>query len=151
MPKTTRKKFILTGFLVFLLFVLAFAIFAVRNFKTAEVRGESMEPTFFTGRRLLFTKAYWLVGDIKKNDIVVAWDPFNPKETIIKRVAYLAGETVDPVNAPKSHKISSGPFVVPEGCVFLLGDNAKVSQDSREFGPLEFNQVLGKVVTLGAN
>ncbi len=139
------KKRAVTGFGVVLVFVLAFVAFFYLSFQTVVVRGESMEPTFRTGRRLLVTNAYWLVGDIRQNDIVVIRGDL-PKEYIIKRVHRLGGEKVDFANAPPSWDIRTGEFVVPKGYLYVIGDNREVSEDSRKFGPVEAGRVLGKVV-----
>lgn len=115
------------------------------NFHTVVVSGHSMEPTFFSGRKLLVSKAYWLVGPIHDKDIVVVSDP-NPDGYIIKRVYKMGGETVDYLNIPRSWSITRGPYVVPAGDLYLLGDNRDQSEDSRAFGPRDVKTVLGKVV-----
>ena len=135
----------ITGFGFALLLVLAFAIFAVLNFQTVVVSGQSMEPTFHTGKRLLVSKAYWLVGPIKDNDIVVLHDTV-PNAYIIKRVVYSGGEKVDWKWVPRDYNVERGPLVVPVGSVYLLGDNRPVSEDSRVFGPRELSEIIGKVV-----
>lgn len=141
-----RKKFILTGFTLFLLLMLGFSVFSYFNFATAVVNGDSMMPTLKPGRRLLFTRAYWLVGDINLNDIVVVHDPNRKDLTIIKRIAGLPGDTIDPLNVPRDYSLRNGAYRVPPGTVYLLGDNRAVSEDSREFGPVEFKEILGKIV-----
>ena len=67
-PKTKRR---VRFFTVFLLIVLVFAAVFGINFKTAVVDGQSMNPTLTNGQKVLTTKAYFLVGSIKKNDIIV--------------------------------------------------------------------------------
>ncbi|MBX3096746.1 MAG: signal peptidase I [Fimbriimonadaceae bacterium] len=141
-----RKKFILTGFTLFLLLMLGFSVFSYFNFATAVVNGDSMLPTLKPGRRLLFTRAYWLVGEVHRNDIVVLHDPTRDDVTIIKRVAGLAGDTIDPLNVPRNYSLRNGPYQVPPGMVYLLGDNRAVSEDSREFGPVDAKEILGKIV-----
>jgi signal peptidase I len=140
-----EKQRAITGFGVALLFTLAFAIFAYRSFHTVIVKGVSMYPTFKDGQRVLVTNAYWLVGPIKVKDILVIADD-NADGYIIKRVYKMAGEKVDEVNAPRSWHLADGPFVVPAGSVYVLGDNRAQSEDSRYFGPVDLNKVLGKAV-----
>ncbi len=142
---TKARKVVFTGFGVFLLFVLAFVLFFYWNFNTIEVKGNSMEPTFHSGQRLLISKAYWLVGDIRKNDIVVVKN-VDGGDTIIKRVYALPGQTVDFYNVPESYDFSKGEYKVPAGELYILGDNRPVSDDSRLFGPVKYGDVLGKVV-----
>jgi signal peptidase I len=130
--------------------VLAFAVFFLLNFTTVVVSGPSMLPTFKSGRRLLASKAYWLVGPLKKDDVVVIReaDPNAGTGYFIKRIYRLAGETVDMVNVPRNYKLASGPYVVPSGTVYVLGDNREVSSDSRELGPIELSRIIGKVIVV---
>ncbi len=144
MRKSKKRAF--TSFGATLLLILAFVIFFQRNFNAVIVSGPSMLPTFHTGQRVWASRAYWLVGDIRKKDIVVLRDPGASTGYIIKRVAFMPGETVDWYNAPRSWTLAQGPFKVPDGCIYVLGDNRAVSEDSRAFGPVELDRVLGKVV-----
>lgn len=130
--------------------VLAFAVFFLLNFKTVVVSGPSMLPTFKSGRRLLASKAYWLVGPLRRDDVVVVReaDPTAGTGYFIKRIYRLAGETVDMVNVPRTYKLAEGPYKVPAGTVYVLGDNREVSSDSRELGPIELTRIIGKVVVV---
>lgn len=128
-----------------MLVVLGLSLVFYFNFKTVQVSGVSMLPTLRNGRRVLVSKAYWLVGPLEYKDIVVLRDS-GPTGYIIKRVAYMAGDKVDWKDTPDGHRLSSGPFVVPEGQVFVLGDNRPESEDSRRFGPVPVTDVLGKVL-----
>jgi signal peptidase I len=145
-PKPSRRRKVLfTGFGVFLLGVLAFAIFFWVNFQTVVVKGDSMDPTLQNGQRLLITKAYWLVGDIRKNDIIVVHRP-ESGEVVIKRVYAMQGETVDFYNVPDNWNLAQGEYIVPPDSYYVLGDNRPVSDDSRLFGPVRSDVILGKVV-----
>lgn len=128
-----------------LLILLAFVGFFYQNFRTIQVSGQSMEPTFQSGDRLLASSAYWLVGPIKDNDIIVVKGE-SEGEHLIKRVYRMEGESVDWLNIPESHSISEGEYVVPQGHVFVLGDNRDVSEDSRKFGSVPRDRILGKIV-----
>ena len=146
--KTTEKR-VITGFGFVLLMVLAFALFMFMTLNTVVVKGVSMFPTFKDGQRVLVCRAYWLVGPIKDKDVIVMRDkesPDNPDAYIIKRVYRMAGETVDEINCPHGWKLENGPYVVPEGKVYVLGDNRAQSEDSRYFGPVDLTSILGKVV-----
>ncbi|HEY3782214.1 MAG TPA: signal peptidase I [Fimbriimonadaceae bacterium] len=140
-----QKKKALRRFSYTTLVLLAIALFFFFNFHTVVVSGQSMEPTFHTGERLLACKAYWLVGPIRDKDVVVIQ---RPGEYIIKRVYKTAGETVDFVNAPANWDISQGEYKVPAGCVYVLGDNRPVSSDSRVFGAVQASNVIGKILRL---
>ncbi|MBX3115213.1 MAG: signal peptidase I [Fimbriimonadaceae bacterium] len=143
-----KKKIAVRGFTAFLFCVLAFVFFFSMNFSTVEVRGPSMEPTFNTGDHVLVSKAYWLVGDIKQNDIVVVRSREVGGEYYIKRVYKTGGETVDFFNMPANWSITNGEFVVPDRQYYVLGDNRPVSEDSRTWGPVELKEVIGKVIVI---
>lgn len=146
MQKT--KKRAITGFGIALLLVLGFVIFFFFNCKSVVVSGVSMLPNFKSGQRVLVCKAYWLIGAIKPNDVVVIREdsPLNTDGYIIKRVYKMPGETVDYAHCPKNYSIANGEFKVPSGSIYVLGDNAEQSEDSRFFGPVELTRVIGKVV-----
>ena len=149
-----RRRRLFTRFGVELLFVLALAVFMYFNFQTVAVSGRSMVPTFHTGQRLLVSRAYWLVGGIKDGDVVVLKD-IGPSGTsadappgayIIKRVNKMGGEQVDWKLVPQNYAFVRGPYIVPEGDIYVLGDNLPESEDSRRFGPRPMADVLGKVL-----
>ena len=145
-----KKTKAVTGFTLTMVMALGFAVFFYLNFKTVVVSGESMLPTFKSGQRVLVSKAYWLIGGIRPKDIVVIADE-NPENTdgyLIKRVYKMGGEKVDYANVPPEHKLADGDYVVPEGHLYVLGDNREHSEDSRRYGPIPINSVIGKVVVL---
>ncbi len=140
------KKRAITGFGVFLGFTLIFAIFFFLNFKTIQVSGISMVPTFKNGQRVLVSKAYWLIGPIKDGDIVVVKDPGGPGD-IIKRVYKMSGENIEVPYRPEALVLDiNKPYNVPDGYIYLLGDNRNYSEDSRKFGAVPIEKVVGKVL-----
>ena len=143
----SRRSRGFAGLSVSLVVLLVFAIVFYVNFHTVVVSGHSMDPTFHDGQRLLACRAYWLVGGIKDNDVVVI-QMGGPHEYIIKRVYKTAGEVVDWPNVPERWNITNGEFRVPDGEIYVLGDNRAVSEDSRAFGPVQTNRVLGKILKL---
>lgn len=120
------------------------------------VQGESMRPAFCPGDIVIYNrlaKAY-APGDV----VVFAYRGGD----VVKRVAALEGDSVELgaegevlVNgeafgsgASEVEQAVKTPLTVPEGSVFLLGDNPAASLDSRyrEMGPVEAQTVLGKAV-----
>jgi signal peptidase I len=144
MSENHKRRAKITGFGFTLIGVLAITIFMFFNFKTVVVTGNSMEPTYTNKERVLVSKAYWLVGDIRQKDVIVFRDPSG--EEVIKRVYGLPGDKIDFFNTPEEWNISSGEYVVPTGKYYVIGDNREVSEDSRKFGPIELKQILGKVI-----
>lgn len=128
-----------------LLVILVLSIFFYFNFKTVEVKGISMMPTLHNDQRVLLSSAYWLVGPIRDKDIIVIRDD-TPTGFFIKRVNAMPGEQVDWKYVPDDYSLSKGPYIVPPGTYYVLGDNKPHSEDSRVLGPIDQKEVLGKVV-----
>jgi signal peptidase I len=142
--------------------VLALVLFFAINFISARIRvdGSSMEPTFHNGDYVIVNRLTYQWGEIQRGDVVVFPYPLSPEEDYIKRVIGLPGDRVAIyggnvyVNGQRIEEpyISSAPAndvaetVVPEGYVYVLGDNRNASSDSRSWGPLEIEAILGKAV-----
>lgn len=137
-----RKTF--TGFTLVLVLLLGVAVFFQSRFRQVIVSGTSMEPTFHSGQKVWITNAYALFGGIHRKDVVVLAGE-RPGEYLIKRVYWTEGEVVEP--DAKSRDIAFLPeYRVPPGKVWVLGDNRSVSEDSRAFGAVDLDKVLGKVI-----
>lgn len=144
----SRNRRALTGFTLILIYVLGFLVFWFFNFQRVVVRGHSMDPTLSDGQVLWASRAYWLVRPIARKDIIVIRDE-GQGGYIIKRVHRLGGETVDDTQfQPADMSFSEGAdrYVVPPNQYYVLGDNLEVSQDSRAFGPVPREKVIGKYV-----
>lgn len=131
-------------------------------FTSARVDGESMMPALLPEDRVLITRGYDAprIGDIVSADITTDLG----RESIIKRVIALPGDSVvmrgsaayvngelstaapDPVLADS--ELLGDAIVVPEGHVYLLGDNRPVSYDSRFSGPVPLAAISGRVVAV---
>lgn len=114
------------------IFVFTIIAFLYHNFFTLSVvRGQSMEPTFRDGQTILVGKGGLLFGPIKRGDVVVfRWEG----NLLVKRVIALPGE------------VSPDGTRVPYNYLYVVGDNLEVSEDSRTFGPIPLNVVIGKVL-----
>lgn len=130
------------------------------------VVGESMLPTLQDNERLVATRLY---TELQSGDIVVVTKPTSRNEPLIKRVIATGGQTVDidtetgevlvdgsrvyetytaePIQPGSTFEVQF-PQTVPDGSVFLLGDNRNNSWDSRaaEVGMVDDRYVLGRVV-----
>ena len=141
--------------------VIVFILFSVVE-GLAVVKGDSMKPTLTNKSVALF---YRLDKTFVKNDIVIFNLP-NQDELLIKRVIAVAGDVVDIDDTTGQIKVNNVvlnedyiygqtnsrlngttyPLTVPEGYVFVLGDNRTVAKDSRDFGAIEIKSILGKVL-----
>lgn len=129
----------------------------VQNYR---IENHSMEPNFFEGQFVLVNKlAYWW-GDPARGDVVVFHNPRNTNEDYIKRVIGLPGDAVEvreqttfvngqPLPEDFPHNPipptdSIGPIVVGDNQLFVMGDNRPNSSDSRVFGPIDQDLVVGQ-------
>jgi signal peptidase I len=173
-----KKKFIkeyIEPIVIAVLIALFIRAFIVQAFK---IPSSSMEPTLLVGDHLLVNKFIYGIRipytDIKffqykkpkRGDIIVFIYPKDRKKDFIKRVMGTDGEKVailhnkiyindklidDPwghFTMPRSTIEDYGPVKVPEGSLFVMGDNRDNSQDSRFWGFVKINEVKGKAFIL---
>ena len=130
---------------------------------TYAIEGESMSPTFHNGNRVILNGAYRFQSP-HRGDVVVFDPPVRSTEPYIKRVIGLPGDHVviengevtingEPIDESYLHGVSTTCFhsafcdiVVPEGTVYVLGDNRPNSSDSRLFGPVDEDAIIGNVL-----
>jgi len=148
--------------------VLALAIFVVIYlflFQPHQVKGASMEPNFYDGEYILTDKFSYRFGEPKRGDVVIFKAPKNPELDYIKRIIALPGEKIQIKNEgifinnqeldekylPEYMDLSGGLFLtkgkeveIPENSFFVLGDNRSHSSDSREWGPIQTSDIVGK-------
>ncbi|NLN29461.1 MAG: signal peptidase I [Firmicutes bacterium] len=132
-------------------------LFVARAFT---VDGPSMQPTLQSGERLLIDKVSYYFREPTYGDIIVFRYPADPSQYYIKRVVGLPGDVIaiaqgmlfvngqpiveDYINGPTFGKF--GPYTVPEGHYFVLGDNRNNSEDSRSprVGPIPRELIVGR-------
>ena len=140
-------------------------------FSTYVVEGKSMMPTLQDGNMIVINKLGYDVGSLHRFDVVVFHA--NEKEDYVKRIIGLPGDTIeyirdrlyingkltkepylDPFKAKMiggrltddfTLKEITGKMRVPKDSVFLLGDNRLRSWDSRYFGFVKIEKIVGKV------
>lgn len=131
-------------------------------FTPTTVQGESMMPTFEEGNRVILSK----ISDIDRFDMVV-FDAPDADKQYIKRVIGLPGDSIEVkndvlyingkiyeefyLNEKKKENLLdkfTNDFQykeVPENSLFVMGDNRLKSHDSRDFGVISYDSVVGEV------
>ncbi|HOQ36876.1 MAG TPA: signal peptidase I [Acetivibrio sp.] len=126
---------------------------------SAYVPTGSMENTIMPKDRLIASRIHYLIGDPERGDIVVFKFPDDEEVLYVKRVIGLPGETVEIKDGVvyidgeileepylKEKPVGDyGPYKVPEGSYFMLGDNRNYSKDSRMW----INKYVSKDKILG--
>ncbi|GAA4712980.1 signal peptidase I [Brevibacillus fulvus] len=142
--------------------------FLIRTFLFAPfvVDGQSMETTLHNGEKLVVNKAIYLLSQPQRGDIIVFHA--EPTRDYIKRVIAVAGDTIEmkndqlylngkqadePYLAEKRKEAKQkgvpltedfGPITIPDGQIFVMGDNRLNSRDSRAIGPVDVDTVVGR-------
>ena len=144
--------------------VLAVVLFFAINAVSARVRvdGFSMLPTLKDGEYVLVNRLAYFNDKVPEHgDIIVFQSPQSQNLDLIKRVIGVPGNTVKIYNGVvqvdgetlaepyiASAPVYNGEWVVPEGVVFVLGDNRNDSSDSHAWGFLPLENVVGKAVLI---
>ncbi|HNK63062.1 MAG TPA: signal peptidase I [Anaerolineales bacterium] len=143
--------------------VLAVILFIGINAVSARVRvdGFSMRPTLDDGEFLLVNKLSYKWNDFSRGDIVVFHFPLNPEEELIKRVIGLPGDHVVVRNSRvyvndelvqegyiEQAPLYTGEWFVTQDHLFVLGDNRNNSNDSKDWGMLPMENVVGRAVLI---
>ncbi|MGI6094299.1 MAG: signal peptidase I [Lachnospiraceae bacterium] len=149
-----------------MIIIVVLVVYVVNNVLliNAQIPSESMEKTIMTGDRIFGNRLAYLNSKPERFDVVIFRYPDNEEQLFIKRVIGLPGETLNIIDGkvyvdgsdtplddsfiPEAAVGSYGPYEVPEGCYFMLGDNRNYSKDSRFWinTYVKEDQILGKAV-----
>jgi signal peptidase I len=157
-PSQTRRILIEAIETITLALVLFFAI----NFLSARIRvdGSSMEPNFHDGDYIIVNRMAYRAGEIERGDVVVFPYPLNDEVDYIKRVIGLPGDTIaiysgvvyvngEEITEPyilEAQTDDRAEQTVPQDSVFVMGDNRNNSEDSRAWGFLKIEDIIGKAI-----
>lgn len=142
------------------LFISAVLFLAI-NAISARIRvdGFSMEPSLHSGEFVIVNKLGYKFGSPERGDVIVFHFPRDPEQEYIKRVIGLPGDKV--VVAGQQVQVNgvvldepyilqppkyTGTWEVPEGHLFVLGDNRNNSSDSHNWGLVPLDYVVGKAL-----
>ena len=146
--------------MIALVISVALFVFCVR---IIDVSGTSMVPTLRNGDKMFVSNLLYTpqAGDV----VVFKTDSYDPNKALVKRVIATEGQTVNidfdngivyidgvPIQEDYIAEVTTtkldfiGPKKVPEGCVFVMGDNRNMSTDSRkaEIGMVDIRMILGR-------
>lgn len=131
-----------------------------------QIKGASMEPTFYNGNYIFTSKITYKIRTPHRGDVVVFHSPKNHDIEFIKRIIGLPGDTIlieknelyineklvdEQYISAKTTLIPGGiiqngiPIIIPENHYFVMGDNRPRSSDSREFGTIPKESIVGHV------
>lgn len=137
-----------------------------------EIPSGSMEETIMPGDMVFSEKISYYTRTPERGDIVTFADPEVAGRTLIKRVIATEGQTVDLedghvyvdgvqldepyVGEKESYPLARTaadvevefPYIVPSGCVWVMGDNREASQDSRYFGAIPVSSITGRAAMI---
>lgn len=129
-----------------------------------KIPSESMLDTIHVGDRLIGSRLAYKFSDVERGDIAIFKYPDDESQVFIKRVIGLPGETVEirdgkvyiddsdtPLDEPYVKGVPTGdygPYVVPDGCYFMMGDNRGDSLDSRFWNNtyVKENKIIAKAL-----
>jgi signal peptidase I len=144
------------------LFIVLYLFIAQPN----QVKGVSMDYTFASGDYIFTSKVTYKFRPYQRGDVIVFKSPKNPDIEYIKRIIGLPGDTVTITDgnvyvndrlvqedyiAARTVLWENGftrngePYTVEDGFLYVMGDNRPRSSDSREFGPIPKESVIGQV------
>ncbi len=150
--------------------VLFGAIFAIIYLFIAQphkVSGSSMVPTYQDGNYILTDKLTYRFEDPKRGQVIVLKNPKNEDQDFIKRImglpkdtikvqagkVYVNDQPVDEKYLPVGRQTPPGAFLrenqsyqIPEGDYIVMGDNREFSSDSREWGIVRRDEIIGRVI-----
>lgn len=128
--------------------------------QTTRIESFSMEPTLFEEQRLVIEKVTYRLRPPERGEIVVIRPQDGGTIPLIKRVVGLPGEIVavhddqvfidgKPLEEPYLRVVTHGFYpitTIPDDAIFVMGDNRDRSRDSRMFGPVSLDDLIGRAL-----
>ncbi|WP_066639399.1 signal peptidase I [Desulfolucanica intricata] len=143
--------------------VLLAAIIRIFIFEPFYIPSGSMIPALIPNDRIIVSKLSYNFSEPERGDVIVFKYPKDPSRRFVKRLIAFGGETIEIRNSklyingnqipenylPKDLQFNDfGPYPVPQNSYFMMGDNRNSSDDSRFWGPLPKENVIGKAVLI---
>ena len=156
-------------------FIIAALIFSELALPRSSIDGPSMQPTLWKGDHLLISRVSYLIGDPQHGEIAVFDAPDIKEEMLIKRVMGVPGDTIEirqitrtdasgaevrDAQIFRNGELLDEPYFVNRPCnncrdniwilgedeYFMMGDNRNHSNDSRAFGPIRREKIVGRAI-----
>ncbi|PIU75112.1 MAG: signal peptidase I [Candidatus Portnoybacteria bacterium CG06_land_8_20_14_3_00_39_12] len=149
-------------FIVVLVVVVPIRVWVMQPFF---VSGASMEPNFENGEYLIVDEISYRFSQPQRGDVIVFRYPQDPRQYFIKRIIGLPGESIK-INSegiyisshsnfgflldeasylsPKPYYYGEAAYTLSEDEYFVMGDNRDASSDSRRWGPVPRQNIIGK-------
>lgn len=172
-PRLARPT-LLREFINNVFFIVAALVLSEIAFPRSSIDGPSMQPNLWAGQHLLISRVAYLFGDPQPGDIAV-FDPVDAKdEMLIKRVIGVPGDTIEihgvevekdgqttrDYQVLRNGEVLPEPYFINRPCTncrdnvwhlgedeyFMMGDNRNHSNDSRAFGPVKRERIVGKAI-----
>ncbi len=164
--RTTISSVINEYLQIILIFLMVFTIVYLFIGQLFEVTGDSMFPTFKDKEQIIAEKISVNFTHLKRGDIIIFKNPYEGNKLLIKRVIALPEETFqikethvlinnnqlsepylneDVATFGKASLKEEVEYKVPSGSYIVLGDNREQSTDSREWGYVKSENIVGKV------
>lgn len=159
-----RRPSLLRELLNNVFFIAAALILSEIAFPRSSISGPSMQPNLWAGQHLLISRVDYLFGDPQFLDIAVFDPPDASDDMLIKRVIGVPGDIIEIrdllvyrngvlleepyfVNKPcEPVKCPNRTWTLGEDEYFMMGDNRNHSNDSRAFGPISRERIVGKAL-----
>jgi signal peptidase I len=167
-PSKAKKYLVVAWEFTKIIIIAAAIVVPVRYFifQPFIVKGESMVPNLQSGDYLIVDEISYRIGNPQRGDIVVLKYPLQPTQRFIKRIIGLPGETITVSNGKVtitkdgnvialdegdylSHMITADThkaWTLQESEYFVMGDNRPSSFDSRGWGPLPREDIVGRAI-----
>lgn len=159
-PESRPQKLRRASFEFLETLLIALVLFVIINAATARilVQSISMQPNLKEGDLVLVNRLVYNFSEPKRGDVIVFQNPINPEDVpYIKRIIGLPGDTVligqgkvmingqllsEPYLSVTTQR--GGEFTIPEGEYFVMGDNRNNSSDSRAWGNVPAEHIIGR-------
>jgi signal peptidase I len=155
--RTSRWPTLLAATVVVVGAIVLMRMFVAEPFR---IRSASMAPTFRPGDQVLVDKLAYRRADPRRGELAVFHAP-RSAQVLLKRIVAVGGDLVaidrgrlvvngrrllEPYVRRAGGGGAFGPVLVRRGTVFVLGDNRAASEDSRAFGPVAPERLIGRVL-----